>query len=628
MPSFRRGGAILIMKNMKYAIFFSVLILLLFFSVFVSVPIQLIPAENGKLDLSGQNLNEKVIFSLDGQWEFYWNKLLDDRNLQSTNPDLYANVPDTWNKYEMNGKVLPGQGYATYRLHIITGDDEGARLGLRIKTLSSAYRLYINDELIASAGHPGKSAGDEIGMYKPQTVYFQVPPGEFDIIVQISNFEYARGGLWNSLYLGGSDSISACNTYTTGKEFFLIGGFIIVFLFHLVAYIQTGLKSFLYSSGLCLFTAIMIDTVGENIIVGAIEGLSLKTAIFIWYTSTNLVPLFLLLFVNELISPGFSKIAVKKYIVKIYILITAVFQAAIILLKPGEYTMLATACDLHNVAGFACAFLFIIDGMRKGYKDGWPHLLSMLAVLVCYVHDTLYYSNVFHDNIGEIFYIGAFLFVFIQLIMQAKQLKDFINKNAAMEMAFLQAQIKPHFLYNALNTFVSISRYDADQARRLLIDFSNYLRRSFDFKDLSQFTSLKSEIELVKAFVDIAKAQYEERLEVSFNICEDQEVNVPVLMLQPIVENAMFHGILPKTEGGRVEISVVRNERTLEFSVKDNGVGMEREKQQGVLWHESKSGVGLLNIDDRLRRLYGKGLQIKSIPGTGTEVTWSVLINK
>lgn len=429
--------------------------------------------------------------------------------------------------------------------------------------------------------------------------------------------------MWDSLYLGGADSIRAYNTYATGKEFFLIGVFIIVFLFHLSVSLQTGLKSFLYSSGLCLFMAVMIDTVGECTIIGAIEGLPLKTAIFIWYTSTNLVPLFLLLFTNELISTGFSKI-----VVKIYILVTAAFQAAFILLKPNEYTVLANALDIHNVAGFACAFLFIIVGIKKGYKDGWLHLLGMLVVIICYVHDTLYYGNVIHDNIGEIFYVGAFLFVFVQMIMQAKQLKEFLNKNAAMEMAFLQAQIKPHFLYNALNTIVSVSRYDADQSRSLLINFSNYLRRTFDFKDLSQFTSLKNEIELVKAYVDIAKAQYEERLEVSFDICEDQEIKVPVLMLQPIVENAMLHGVLPKAEGGRVEISMVRNERTLEFSVKDNGVGMEREKLQSVLRHESKSGVGLSNIDGRLKRLYGKGLQIKSIPETGTEVTWSVRINK
>jgi len=620
---FRLRSLIMIYKKLKYAVFFTILILLFSFAGFLSVPYKMIPAENGTLNLDGQDFSERGTFKLDGQWAFYWNKLLDYSNIQHEEPDLYANVPDTWNKYECSGENLPGQGCATYRLHIITGLDTGTRLGLRMNTLSSAYRLYVNEELIASAGQATDNAQGEIGQYKPQTVSFQAPSGEFDIIVQVSNFEYARGGLWNSIYLGSAENISAYHTFATGKELFLIGVFMIVFLFHLSVYLQTGLKSFLYSSCFCLFTAVMIDTVGENIIIGSIVGLPLKTAIFIWYTSTNLVPLFLLVFMNELFKTEFS-----KFTVKIYFLITAAFQLAFILLTASKYTELSVACDLHNIAGFICVFFFIAAGMRKGYQDGWLHLLSMVIVLGCYIHDTLYYGNIIHDHIGEIFYAGLFLYVYIQMIMQSKQLKESMNKNAAMEMAFLQAQIKPHFLYNALNTVVSISRYDAPQARSLLINFSNYLRRSFDFKDLSQFTPLKNEIEIVRAYVDIGKAQFEERLEVSFDICDNLEVNVPVLMLQPVVENAMFHGVLPKIEGGRVEISVNRNGRMLVFTVKDNGVGMEQEKLKSLLRHESASGVGLLNINDRLKRLYGKGLQIKSCPGTGTEVTWTVQINK
>jgi len=607
----------------KYAVLFAILIPLLLFANILSVPYETIPSENGTMDLSGHDFNERSIFKLDGQWAFYWNKLLDYESAQFEEPDIYVNVPNTWNKYKLNDQYLPGQGCATYRLHIITDADAGAQLGLRIKTLSSAYRLYVNNELAASAGQVSDNAEDETGRYKPQTVNFQAPAGEFDITIQISNFEHARGGLWDSIYMGSAESISSYHTYTTGKELFLIGAFIIVFLFHLAAYLQTGLKSFLYSSFLCASVPVMIDTVGEFLVFGSIEWLSLKAAIFIWYTSTNLVPLFLLLYISELFKTEFSKIATK-----IYFWSTIAFQIGFILLQPGKYTELALACDLHNVAGFVCAFLFIIIGMRKGAKNGWPQLLSMAVVLGCYIHDTLYYGNIIQDHLGEIFYVGVFLFIYIQMITQSKQMKDFLNKNAAMEMAFLQAQIKPHFLYNALNTFVSISRYDPDQARSLLIGFGNYLRRSFDLKDLSQFTSLKNELELVRTFVEIEKAQFEERLDVSFDVCDDQEVNVPVLMLQPVVENAILHGVLPKIEGGRVEISVNRNGKILEFTVKDNGVGMEPDKLSSVVSHESASGVGLSNIDGRLKRLYGKGLQIKSCPAIGTEVTWSIQINK
>ncbi len=609
--------------KVKYVVLFAIVIPLLLFANVLSVPYETTPSENGTLKLSGQDFNERVIFKLDGKWGFYWNRLLDYENVQIKEPDIYVNVPNTWNKYQLNDEYLPGQGCATYRLHIITDADEGARLGLRIKTLSSAYRLYVNDELAASAGRVSDSARDETGRYKPQTVYFQAPAEEFDITIQISNFEHARGGLWDSIYLGSAEHISAYNTYTTGKELFLIGAFIIVFLFHLAAYLQTGLKSFLYSSFLCFSVPVMIDTVGEFILFGSIEGLSLKAAIFIWYTSTNLVPLFLLLYIGELFKTEFSKTATK-----IYFWSTVAFQLAFILLQPGEYTRLPLACDIHNIAGFVCAFVFIILGMRKKLRDGCPQLLGMVIVLVSYIHDTLYYANAIQDSLGEVFYVGLFLFIYIQMITQSSQLKEYLNRNAAMEMAFLQAQIKPHFLYNALNTLVSVSRYDADKARSLLIDFGNYLRRSFDLKDPSQFTTLKNELELVRTYVEIEKAQFEERLEVSFEVCDDQELGVPVLMLQPVVENAIFHGVLPKIEGGRVEISVKRNGGILEFAVKDNGVGIELDKLNSLISHDSASGVGLSNINERLKRLYGKGLQIKSRPGTGTEVSWTVRINQ
>lgn len=207
------------------------------------------------------------------------------------------------------------------------------------------------------------------------------------------------------------------------------------------------------------------------------------------------------------------------------------------------------------------------------------------------------------------------------------QLKQSVDKSIASELAFLQAQIKPHFLYNAINTFVAISRYDVEQARRMLVNFSNYLRRSFDFKGLSQTVPLKNEIALVSAYLDIEKAQYEERLEVSFEVCDDMDVKIPILMLQPVVENAVLHGVMSKREGGRIEVSIKMDEKMLTFTVKDNGVGMEPEKLSGILEHEAGSGVGLSNIDNRLKKLYGKGLQINSSPGIGTEVTWWVPVN-
>jgi sensor histidine kinase YesM len=159
------------------------------------------------------------------------------------------------------------------------------------------------------------------------------------------------------------------------------------------------------------------------------------------------------------------------------------------------------------------------------------------------------------------------------------QLKESVERARASELKFLQAQIKPHFLYNALNTFISISLYDMDKARTLLTEFSSYLRRSFDFRDLSQLVTLKNEVELARAYLEIEKARFEERIEAVFDLPDDLDANVPILVLQPIVENAVVHGILPKNEGGRIEICIREEDSALYFRVKDNGVGMNPEKK-------------------------------------------------
>jgi|GEM_PF-5805544 len=138
---------------------------------------------------------------------------------------------------------------------------------------------------------------------------------------------------------------------------------------------------------------------------------------------------------------------------------------------------------------------------------------------------------------------------------------------------------------------------------------------------------LKNEIELAKAYVEIEKARFEERLEVVFEVPEDLEVNVPRLMLQPLIENAIIHGILPKPEGGKIDVLVKQEAKQLVFKVNDNGIGMDTKKLLDILKQEKGNGVGIANIDSRLKKLYGKGLEIQSSHGEGTEVTWNIPLN-
>lgn len=420
--------------------------------------------------------------------------------------------------------------------------------------------------------------------------------------------------------MGSPDKILDLHDSLIAKEAFLLGALIIISLFYLAVYILR--REFRYSFFffcLCMSMAVSLDMVGQFILLKIIPGLSLKTVIFIWYTSTTWVLFFLILYVHELFKSGFS-----LWLAKIYFGISFTMQLLYIFTAPVFYTKFAEFCNYVDILAIAAIIAAAAAGIKKDIRDSWLHILSVLTALAAYIHDILFWTNHIKSSFGEWIYPSIFIILFLQTIVQAKRIKYFYDDKAAAELSFLQSQIKPHFLYNALNTFISISYYNIEKARELLYNFSNYLRRSFDFKDLSQLVPLKNEVELARAYLEIEKARFEERIEAVFDLPDDLEARVPMLVLQPIVENAVVHGILPKDEGGRIEICIRRENSALSFKVKDNGIGMNPEKKDNIFKREFGSGVGLSNIDNRLKKLYGKGLQINSIPGIGTEITWYV----
>lgn len=204
------------------------------------------------------------------------------------------------------------------------------------------------------------------------------------------------------------------------------------------------------------------------------------------------------------------------------------------------------------------------------------------------------------------------------------ELRQSVQTLISTEMAFLQAQIKPHFLYNALNTIIAICRLDSDKTMQLLLELSRYLRSSFDFQNRDQLVPLHKELELVQAYLYLEQARFEERLEVQYDIVEQGFIMIPPLCIQPIVENAVRHGIMQRSEGGKVQITIQSQESGIKVIVTDNGVGIPSEQLAAVLSDNGSSGVGLKNIHKRLLMLYGKGLKIESEWKQGTTVSFEV----
>ncbi|MDV3428631.1 MAG: sensor histidine kinase [Bacillota bacterium] len=202
-------------------------------------------------------------------------------------------------------------------------------------------------------------------------------------------------------------------------------------------------------------------------------------------------------------------------------------------------------------------------------------------------------------------------------ISKVNKLKDMAAK---AELKALQAQINPHFLFNAFNTIISFLRYDPNKARSLIINLTSYLRYNLDYSN--SYVELSRELDQVKTYLEVEKARFGDNLNVIFNIAENIDMKVPSLIIQPIVENAIRHGI---KGAGTIIVSAYPIENgEIYISVEDDGVGINEdiiEKVYKGIMKESK--IGITNVNNRLKNLYGKGLNIERLK-KGTKISFTV----
>lgn len=205
------------------------------------------------------------------------------------------------------------------------------------------------------------------------------------------------------------------------------------------------------------------------------------------------------------------------------------------------------------------------------------------------------------------------------------QLKGAVEQAIRMETLFLQSQIKPHFVYNALSGIISLCYSDGARAGKLLGEFSNYLRLSFDLDPRHAKVSLKRELSLTKSYIELEKARFGARLNVEWDADVREEPLIPALILQPLVENAIRHGIMKRLSGGTVIIRAKLAPEGLRIAVQDDGVGMTDEQLNRILKPERLEGsIGLINVHKRLVNEFGRGLRIESLQNKGTTVAFLI----
>lgn len=215
---------------------------------------------------------------------------------------------------------------------------------------------------------------------------------------------------------------------------------------------------------------------------------------------------------------------------------------------------------------------------------------------------------------------------FVVTQLELAQLDETKQQTARAEVRALRAQISPHFVYNALNTISSLIRTDQERARDLLREFAEFTR--YSFRTSHMYTTLQEEMRNIDRYLTIEQARYGDRLQIRERFSpEVMHVTVPFLVLQPLVENAVKHGIAKKPAGGTVTVVAQDHGAQVLISVEDDGVGMDADLlKDGLDSHKGGAHVGLGNINQRMQMVYGNeyALVVDTAPDAGMKITLRV----
>ncbi|WP_432663520.1 ATP-binding protein [Wukongibacter baidiensis] len=652
-------------KYIKVLVLLLGIIALVFYTI-ATQPKRSPAAEKGVLDLTDWDLERDGPIKLDGEWEFYWKQLLTYNDFHREENDLkpsgYLKTPSVWNKYEIDGKKLPGEGYATYRLKIKSNDTEVIK-GLKILTLSTAYKLMVDKETIGSNGIVGKSKETTIPQYKPQITSFKNDSKEFEIIIQVSNYVYSRGGFWRSIYLGTEQDVVALKENFARRESFLLGVVIIMILYHIVIYwLHRKDKSVLYFVLMLIFLAVRILFTGEYSINTLF--LTERTGIG-WITPVEYIAMYwgattLLLFMHKL----YPKESSKK-IVKGFVCIIVLFTLFTIASPIRVYTRFLLFYEVVIGIMF-CYILFIIFVAKSRKKEGATlQFYGMIIFSATYVNDALYFWNIIYSKPGGNTGFTSLIIVFIQACVLAARYSNAFNEVEKLSHKMISLnKLKDEFLANTshelrtpLHGIISITEsvlhekdgeLNQNQKENLSLVVSSGKRLANLVNDILDYSKLKhGDINIYKRNVNIRQVvqiildSYKYiAVNKSITIKNNIPKNIPLVFADEERVTQIAYNLIGNavkfTEEGTIVITAIENRGMIEVSVEDTGVGISEDslenifmsfEQDYVSQNEGFGGTGLgLSITKHLVEIHKGKIWVESELGKGSIFTFSLPI--
>ena len=645
--------------NKKYLlILLSFVIFLLALIVLLKSPEKTPAAEKGGLDLTNWNFAKDGVVKLDGEWEFYWNQLLtyDDFHGNDNNTKLsgYFNVPATWNKLIIDGNKLQGEGFATFRLRIKTNDADTLK-GLKILTESTAYKIMIDNNIVATSGVVGTSPDSSVPEYRPQTVSFNNDSKDFELIVQISNYTYSRGGFWHSIHMGTDQQIQSMKENSARREMFLLGALLIILFYYAAIYwLQKRNRLSLYFVLAILVVAVRILFTGEYYITKIIPSIDFNWIIFIEYMTGYWGPTLWVLFIHSLYPKEYSKRVSRGtvYFASALTIVTIITPIHI-------YTSFRIIGEIVIVIIYLYSLYSVITAVRRKREGAILLFFSMLLALLTLLNDFLYYWNIINSLPGGIVGIVAFTVLFLHAyILAARFSKAFNEVEKLSDKMILLNKHKDEFLTNTshelrtpVNSMVTITesvvngadgKINSQQKKNLSLVVESGKRLSKLINDILDFTGMRSgELLLTKEYFKIESIVENLVKEFEF-MAADKNIKIKTgitaelpglyadkYRIIQVIYNLMGNAVKFTPVGGMITVNVYKEEGNICIAVRDSGIGIPEERLEDIFKSFEQvdasitrkyGGMGLgLSISKRIAETHGGDIKAYSKLNEGSE---------
>ena len=577
--------------------------------------------ENSTVDLQGIDFDTGKPIILKGQWEFFWQKLLVTDHLENQEPDGLIPVPSYWIQLEQDGHALPNHGYASYRIRLVNCPPEADVLVV-IPNLPSAYRVFLNGQPVSGSGTVLKNP--ENTEVFPSYIEMNTLPlrsSECELVIEVSSHVYPglcltpilidrstyeqaaeRDIIFSSLLLG--IAIVFIIFYAMDRMLKPKSGYSVTILLVMILFL---LKSFYRGpifSAFCFWSPIPYDYM------------------LFPFHAAGVAAWGILLCANPKPS-GVPRS--KKRIVCVNLLVLGAYAIAVGIGLAFHITWWWALVDI-----LLAPILFV--GMVKPILQDehapspyfFPYYLGCLCVYAGCLLGDMALGGLFPFDDSFAFQIGLVCLTIAIKYVDGKRLNAI--QNEALKVAEMRAelqraqtnlalhQIQPHFLYNALLAIKVLCRKDPEKAEKAVYDFSTYLRGNMDSIESTEPILFEEELQNIRAYLKIEQMRFGERLHVILDI-QCRNFMVPPLTVQPLVENAVRHGICKKIEGGTVSLCSYQKDGFVWIEILDDGVGFDVEQLQS----SSFGGVGIKNLRYRLETLLKAKLEIQSEVGEGTK---------